>query len=191
MDKKALLPGSGNYPQVPPQPETPLYRGFHPHKFLLNHADNTFFHEIWLYHHHHALDLYPDLEARLGPICPEWVLWTERISGTASTVAAAWMRFGIRPARSIATALRPQVPARSNMIRRQSLASTQSPVASSAWEAKRTQPGPSRKMLSVRNPCWKGFSPMIHVERKKKRPGASRASLCSTWNQADVRDAAA
>lgn len=111
MDKKALLPGSGNYPQVPPQPETPLYRGFHPHKFLLNHADNTFFHEIWLYHHHHALDLYPDLEARLGPICPEWVLWTERISGTASTVAAAWMRFGIRPDRSIATALRPQVPA--------------------------------------------------------------------------------
>lgn len=71
VDKKALLPGSGNYPQVPPQPEAPLYRGFHPHKFLLNHADNTFLHEIWLYHHHHALDLYPDLEARLGSICPD------------------------------------------------------------------------------------------------------------------------
>ena len=76
MDKKALLPGSGNYPQVPPQPETRLYRGFRPHKFLLNHADNTFFHEIWLYHHHHALDLYPDLEARISPNCPRAGLWT-------------------------------------------------------------------------------------------------------------------
>jgi len=77
VDKKALLPCLRNYPQVPPQAERPIYRGFQVHKFLLNHVDKAFFHEIWLYHHHHALDLYPDLEARLAPICLESCLWTE------------------------------------------------------------------------------------------------------------------
>lgn len=65
VDKKALLPCLRNYPQVPPQAGRPIYRGFQVHKFLLNQSDKVFFHEIWLYHHHHALDLYPDLEARL------------------------------------------------------------------------------------------------------------------------------
>lgn len=76
VDKKALLPCLRNYPQVPPQAGRPIYRGFQVHKFLLNQSDKVFFHEIWLYHHHHALDLYPDLEARLAPICIESSLWT-------------------------------------------------------------------------------------------------------------------
>ncbi|WP_180851888.1 hypothetical protein [Stenotrophomonas maltophilia] len=99
MDKKALLPAAENYPQVPPQPEGPLYRGFQLYKFLLNHADNWFFHEICLYHHHHALDLYPDLEARLGLIRPESILWTEAFAEAAGIAASAARRFA-NPARS-------------------------------------------------------------------------------------------
>lgn len=76
VDKKALLPDLRNYPQVPPQPEGPLYRGFQVHKYLQNQLDNAFLHEIWAYHHHHALDLYPDLEARPAPIRPQRDLWT-------------------------------------------------------------------------------------------------------------------
>ncbi len=76
VDKKALLPDLRNYPQVPPQPEGPLYRGFQVHKSLQNQLDNAFLHEIWAYHHHHALDLYPDLEARPAPIRPQRDLWT-------------------------------------------------------------------------------------------------------------------
>jgi hypothetical protein len=34
VDKKALLIRGENYPQVPPQPEGPLYRGFQAHKYL-------------------------------------------------------------------------------------------------------------------------------------------------------------
>lgn len=76
VDKKALLLDLGNYPQVPPQPEGPLYRGFQVHKSFKNQSDNSFFHEIWAYHHHHALDLYPDLEARPALIRPQPGLWT-------------------------------------------------------------------------------------------------------------------
>lgn len=76
VDKKALLPDLRNYPQVPPQPEGPLYRGFQVHKSLQNQLDNAFLHEIWAYHHHHALDLYPDLEARPAPIRTQRDLWT-------------------------------------------------------------------------------------------------------------------
>ncbi|WP_268647419.1 hypothetical protein, partial [Escherichia coli] len=70
------LPDLRIYPQVPPQPEGPLYRGFQVHKSIKNQLDNAFFHEIWAYHHHHALDLYPDLEARLASIRPQPGLWT-------------------------------------------------------------------------------------------------------------------
>lgn len=76
VDKKALLTCAENYPQVPPQPEGPLYRGFQAHKSLLKQRDNAFLHEIWLYHHHHALDLYPDLEARHAPHLPPARVWT-------------------------------------------------------------------------------------------------------------------
>lgn len=83
VDKKGLQRSVRNYPQVPPQPQGPLYRGFHANKSLLNHKDRLFFHEIWPYHHHHALDLYPDLEAWQGPNPPESTLWTVASAGTA------------------------------------------------------------------------------------------------------------
>jgi len=70
VDKKGLQRSVRNYPQVPPQPQGPLYRGFQANKSLLNHKDRLFLHEIWPYHHHHALDLYPDLEAWQGPNPP-------------------------------------------------------------------------------------------------------------------------
>ncbi|WP_224945880.1 hypothetical protein, partial [Klebsiella pneumoniae] len=53
-------------------------------KFVQNQLDNTFFHEIWAYHHHHALDLYPDLEARLAPIRPQPGLWTVKSAAEAT-----------------------------------------------------------------------------------------------------------
>ncbi len=99
MDKKALLPCPQNYPQVPPQAERPIYRGFQVHKLLLNHADKVFFHQIWLYHHHHALDLYPDLEARLAPIRPRSGLWTEA-SAEAGSIAQLLAIIGLCPARA-------------------------------------------------------------------------------------------
>lgn len=85
VDKKALLPDLRIYPQVPPQPEGPLYRGFQVHKSLQNQLDNAFLHEICAYHHHHALDLYPDLEARLAPIRPKPGLWTVMSADEAIT----------------------------------------------------------------------------------------------------------
>jgi len=85
VDKKALLRHRRNYPQVPPQPQGALYRGFQLYKFLLKHRDSAFFHEIWPYHHHHALDLYPDLEARLDPISSKHVLWTVSFPEAAAT----------------------------------------------------------------------------------------------------------
>ncbi len=85
VDKKALLLHRRNYPQVPPQPQGALYRGFQLYKSLLKHADSAFFHEIWPYHHHHALDLYPDLEARIDPISSKRVLWTVAFPEAAAT----------------------------------------------------------------------------------------------------------
>lgn len=99
VDKKALLPDLPNYPQVPPQPEGPLYRGFQLHKSLENQLDNAFFHEIWAHHHHHALDLYPDLEARPALIRPQPTLWTVTSADEATTAIADAIRF-IHPTRS-------------------------------------------------------------------------------------------
>ncbi|WP_414490017.1 hypothetical protein, partial [Stenotrophomonas maltophilia] len=75
------------------QPEGPLYRGFQLHKSLENQLDNAFFHEIWAYHHHHALDLYPDLEARPALIRPQSGLWTVTSADEATTAIGDAIRF--------------------------------------------------------------------------------------------------
>lgn len=64
VDKFHGGPAMKFYPQGFPHPEGPLSRGFRAHKNLLNQSVELFFNQIWLYHHHHALDLYPDLKAR-------------------------------------------------------------------------------------------------------------------------------
>lgn len=76
VDKKATFSRWENYPQLPPQPQGPIYRGFQVHKYHLNQTDSPVFHEIWPYHHHHALDLYPDLKARAAPCRQKSGLWT-------------------------------------------------------------------------------------------------------------------
>lgn len=80
VDKKSSFLTSGNYPQVPPQAHSPLYRGFRYHKNQINQRVDGVFHEIWPYHHHQAFDLYPDLKAWKGRKHPVPGLWTASCS---------------------------------------------------------------------------------------------------------------
>jgi len=81
------------------------------------------------------------------------------------------MRFGIRPARSIATALRPQVPA---PIKHDSEAvpGIDSKFRRQFGVGSKAHATGSIKEDAVRSKSVLGFSPMIHVERKKKTPGS-------------------
>ena len=45
------------------------------------------------YHHHHALDLYPDLEARPALIRPQSGLWTVTSADEATTAIGDAIRF--------------------------------------------------------------------------------------------------
>lgn len=156
VDKKALLPGRRNYPQVPPQPQGALYRGFQLYKFLLKHGDSAFFHEIWPYHHHHALDLYPDLEARIDPISSKRVLWTVAFPEAAAT-----------PSKTIAGA--PHVLADGTPIKRPDPAT-----------AILVTPDPTadlhRRMLEAS--CRPGSTPTPLHQRLSQRE-----YQCSTWNK--------
>lgn len=186
VDKKALLPCLRNYPQVPPQAGRPIYRGFQVHKFLLNQSDKVFFHEIWLYHHHHALDLYPDLEARLAPICIESSLWTAAFAEgspsrrDARSSVPVWPDLGTGDEyrilhldfRSIATrhCYDPAIlfsTIETNIPERQRISTE--PIDGSDVV---------RRTASSRCSTW---------NLQKKRPGRSRASFGSTWNSSCQR----
>lgn len=66
VDKKGLIPRQKTYPQLHPHPQGPFYRGFQPHISLYIQLDKVVFNQIWLYHHHIALDLYTDLKLGQG-----------------------------------------------------------------------------------------------------------------------------
>lgn len=177
VDKKALLPGRRNYPQVPPQPQGALYRGFQLYKFLLKQCDSGFFHEIWPYHHHHALDLYPDLEARLDPISSKRVLWTVAFTGAAAT-----------PSNTIASA--PHDVANGTPISNNHSPGhirSEGELAPSEVGGKLQDRLHSNAVASTLESSATTNAP----RGTKKRPGKTRASFGSTWNSAGVRDAAA
>ena len=96
------------------------------------------------------------------------------------------------PTRSIATALRLQLPA---PIKADSEAvpgiDSKSPSAAGVV-SKPHATGSNREDAFRPKSALERVVPMIHVERAKKNARElPRASLCSTWNRADVRDAAA
>lgn len=63
MDKKADRRQPEFCPQVIPQPYQQFRGGFRAHKILIFQRVELLIHKIWPYHHHQALDLYPDLIA--------------------------------------------------------------------------------------------------------------------------------
>ena len=174
VDKKALLLRRRNYPQVPPQPRGALYRGFQLYKSLLKHIDSAFFHEIWPYYHHHALDLYPDLEARLDPIPHKCGLWTVAFPGPAATCS--------KNTRSATHLLADGTPIRQCDTATAILATSdrEGALAPSNGGGELQDRLRSNCVGSTRAPAR---IPMLHVEQKK-RPGKSRASFGSTWNSA-------
>ncbi len=168
VDKKTVFSPARNYPQVHPQPDVPLYRGFQVHKTFTNQIDNAFFHQIWRYHHHHALDLYPDLEARQDPIRHERALWTVASAGPATTALKHEISFARRncPPSTL----------------------TENLPEFWQWQPKSIGPftgGAASELLLLSS------SRQCSTWNQKKRPGRSRASFGSTWNSATVRDAAA
>ena len=65
VDKKRDFLPLETYPQLRPHPQTSFYRGF---KGYISHyiqQHRLLFNQIWLYHHHIALDLYTDLKLGL------------------------------------------------------------------------------------------------------------------------------
>ncbi|HDS0950223.1 TPA: hypothetical protein QDZ34_002615 [Stenotrophomonas maltophilia] len=89
VDKKACFASLEIYPQLPPQPQGLLYRGFQVYKDVLNQRHKPIFHQIWPYHHHHALDLYPDLKAWTAPNGQLLGLWTVQSAEASSPVIPA------------------------------------------------------------------------------------------------------
>lgn len=141
-----------------------------------------FFHEIWPYHHHQALDLYPDLKARHTAICAKPGLWTvapaEQAGGAETralpTMCQAAIDAGMRgPERS-----RPGQ-------------SATTPDTDQRNEYRLRPSAPLKNRAVWRN---QGLSPrhgpMLHVEQKK-RPGRIPGVIGSTWNRRHVRAGAA
>lgn len=193
VDKKALLPDLRNYPQVPPQPEGPLYRGFQVHKYLKNQLDNAFLHEIWAYHHHHALDLYPDLEARLAPTRPQRDLWT--VASADEATAALRPTICFTPPASSGNVH--QSETQNGILDRKRLDSAQAHNLDSNRSAPIASEG---QPASIGNQQSQGrYSPipgdpaiaMLHVEPAKKTPGKVPGVVRFHVEQAAVRDAAA
>lgn len=186
VDKKALLPGLRNYPQVPPQPEGPLYWGFQVHKSLQNQLDNEFLHEIWAYHHHHALDLYPDLEARPAPIRPQRDLWTVASADEATAALRPTICF-TPPASSgnVHQAEDPELPYSTEVGWAAPKSATWIPTAQGRLHRRGNQEQSASSNLEqgIHPDVEIRRSPMLHVEPAKKTPGNIPGVFGSTWNR--------